>query len=80
MILTWLNNSNGKIYTRFYNSYIFTDFYVGFKNSYQHEVIQILILCDNKLYNVSNYTDFVSKKTSCSNRQNKVLTFIKKLI
>ena len=80
MILTWLNTSNGNTYTKFYNSYLFTDFYIGFHNSYQHEVIQILIISDNKLYNVSCYTDFISKKTSCSKRQNKVLTFLKKLV
>lgn len=79
MILIWFNNNTGQFYTKFYKNYILCDYYVGYKNSYGHEVIQILIISNNKFYNVYNYNDYI-KKTSYSYKKNKLLTFFRKLI
>lgn len=79
MILTWYNPKNGFIYTRFYNSYIFTSYYVGYKNCYNHEVIQILIIRGKNLYNVTSYNDYVNKSSKPIN-ENKLLTFFKMLV
>lgn len=79
MILTWLNNNNGTTYIKFYKSYILNPYFIGFKNSYNHEVVQILIFNDNKIYNVFNYNDYLSK-SSIPIKKNKLLTFFKMLV
>ena len=76
MILTWLNNNNGCLYSRFYNSYIFTEYYVGFVNSYNHEVVSMYIIVNSIFYNVSSYNDYL-EKISISHKENKLLTFLK---
>lgn len=79
MILTWFNNNNGTYYTRFYKTYILNEYFVGYINSYNHEVIQILILNNNNIYNVKDYYDY-SLKSRRINKKKTILTFIKMLI
>lgn len=79
MILVWFNNITGTYYTRFYKRFILNDYYVGYKNSYGHEVIQIFILCDNKTYNVKDYYDY-SLQSQRINKKKKLSSFLKMLI
>ena len=77
MILLWFNPNNNSYYTRYYNSFLFFDYYVGYKNSYEHEVIKIFILDNNEIHNVRNY---LSLNMNYKKKNNLLITFLKMLL
>lgn len=79
MILVWFNPNKEVYYTRFYNYYILNNYYVGYVNSYNHIVIQMFYLFNDKVYNVVNYNDYIRQKDS-QKKNNSLLTFFKMLI
>lgn len=58
MILTWFNEIDCKFRSRYYKKF-FHNYYVGFRDSYGYEVVQILYLRNNKVYNCVDFDSFV---------------------
>ena len=77
MILVWFNPTTQSFYTRYYKSFILNDYYVGFKNSYEHEIIKMYIL-NNGVHNVKDYYQYTTINSKKKN--NLLLTIFKSLI
>lgn len=73
MILIWFNPRLETYYTKFYKHYIENKYFVGYRNSYGHEVIQIFVFSpDNKLYSVYDYCDYYYLSRHNKKEQNKL--------
>ena len=69
------------IYKKFYDY----EKYVGFKNSYNHEIVQILIFHKNELYNISNSTDYhdvlyLERRKKRNTIRKRIISFLNKLL
>lgn len=62
MLIVWFDCNNGKFYLRFGQNYY--DKYVGFKNSYGHEIVDMYGYDWNsrKWLKCDSYLDLISKK------------------
>lgn len=79
MILVWFNPKSNTFYTRFYNSYILSNYYVGYINNYNHEVIKMYILHNNQVFTCNNYYEYYHLRKSKSNYQHFFKCLIYKL-
>lgn len=59
MILIWFSYIDSKFYCRYYKRYIFNKYYVGYRNSYGYEVVQMIYLVNGKCYSCSDYDSFI---------------------
>lgn len=77
MILIWFNPKLEIFYTKYYKHYMETKFYLGYKNSYDHEVVQIFIFDENnKLYSVVDYLDYYTRFRSQQKKKRLLNRFI----
>lgn len=80
MILIWFNPRLEKFYTKFYKHYVENKFYVGFKNSYDHEVVQIIIFgSHDKYYSVYDYCDYYIRSRRI-NKNKKLINSLKSFL
>ena len=78
MILLWFNPNDSTFYTKYYTSYFCCDYYVGYKNSYNHEVITIYFLNGKSITSINDYYSY--KFSNHSKKNNWLLTIFKSLI
>lgn len=50
------------------------NFYVGFKNSYGHEIVGILLFCNNKTISIKNYYSYI--KIYYNNKKQEKLKYV----
>ena len=85
MLIIWFNPNLGIHYFKKYNHYYHSNLYIGFKNSYNHEIVQILIISNHStLLNVKDYNDYYIKSNVVSPKfknviKSKIIDFIYKL-
>ena len=81
MILIWFNYKDCNIYHKYVRTNLFK-YYVGYKNSYGHEIIQIFLLENGKYYNIKSYDDYYYNKLKESHIRYSfsLISFIKKVI
>lgn len=85
MLIIWFNPHLGIHYFKKYNFYSHSKLYLGFKNSYNHEIVQILMISNySTLLNVKDYNDYYYKKSDVSPKfknviKSKLIDFINKL-
>lgn len=74
ILLIYYNHNHNNFYCRYLNSGIdlyVKDYHVGYKNSYEHEIISIILFDDDKCISISNhseYLDYYKRKEKKGNR------------
>ena len=81
MILIWFNPNNQLLYAKFYKHYIENKYFLGYRNSYDHEVVQIIIITsDNKIYSVYDYLDYYIRSRDSTKKNKKLINSIRNLL
>lgn len=81
MILIWFNYNDCNIYHRYVRTNYFK-YYVGYKNSYGHEIIQIFLFENGKYYNIKSYDDYYFNllKSRYKKEDKSLISFVRKLL
>lgn len=87
ILLIYYNQNHNNFHYRFCYSIdlLISNYYVGYKNSYGHEIISILLITNGKTFPIKNYDDYLrlNKKERENNRKNdlidKIISLLNKL-
>lgn len=79
MLLVYYNDNYHVFYTVYKEFYDY-DKYVGYKNSYNHEIVQILIFFKNELYSIQDYSEYHNLLHPVEKRRKKRNTLKRRII
>ena len=58
MILIWFNPNNESYYQRILKGF-YSDYCLGYENSYGHILVQIFIIRDKKIISINSYSSYL---------------------
>lgn len=79
MLLVYYNDNYHVFYTVYRKFYDYEK-YVGYKNSYDHEIVQILVIHKNELHNIQDYLEYHNLLHPVEERRKKRNTLKKRII